>query len=91
MELKNKIEKMFVVLVAGGTIMAHAGETGRLQIEEKSDNPVTFCSLELHQKRLGTSNKVTCLDDIKDEEHLLQIIEDSRAQCLTPFCGCWLG
>jgi len=92
MGINSKIGKLFGVLVVGGAMMAQANESLDSQLAEES----TFCQLELNQTKYDSSGAeasktATCLDKKTDVE-ALQIIKKLRKEnCVTPFCGCWLG
>lgn len=85
MGIKSNVSKMFNVLVVGGAMMASVN---------LSADDGTKCNLELHDQKTGFT-QVTCLDDFDQNESLsaiLKEIEDEKGlDCITPFCGCWLG
>ncbi len=84
--VKSNVSKMFNVLVVGGTMMAASSALAA----ESTANPTTneeTCNLELQEK---STNKVLCLDHLKDFE-LKRLTIDQALNCRSLFCGCWLG
>lgn len=83
MNMKSNIGKLFGVLVIGGSIISAASA------EERKP-----CDIELRQKTNNPRKKVhiTYLDEVDKDKTLTEILEENKPQeCLTPFCGCWLG
>ena len=82
--------KMFNVMVLGGAMMASAHAQGLINPQLPAEPE---CKVELTQNhRFG--KEVTCLDDMDQDASLKEIIEEINKpdpNCLTPFCGCWLG
>ena len=95
--MNNKqVSKLFSVLVLGGAVMAQAQEVPTP--EEKDD--LKTCKVSVKEKEFnifapdGAFVIETCVDEKTDEE-ILEIVkkakEPEEAECMSPFCGCWLG
>ena len=93
MDMKNNINKLFTVLVVGGTIMAQANAN---EVRENTPTePQELCQIELtlNKYRMGAEPKkeTVCVDKKSDGEVLDKLDKFRDQTCLTPFCGCWLG
>jgi len=93
MKVASKISKLFGVLVIGGSMMAHAAELPLNSSEEEEEKET--CKLEIKQtdKTRFPAIKKMCLDGTEEGTTLGEIIFklNDDGDCLTPFCGCWLG
>lgn len=92
MSTKDNINKLFTVLVLGGSIL---GQTQNVQASEAQRDTNQICQIELtlnsYSMRRRSENKTVCLDQKTDAE-VLEVLSDFRDEtCMTPFCGCWLG
>ncbi len=87
---KNKISKLFGVLVVGGAMIAYANDPAPTEKEEDCELEVTLNNA-YDFERMVPKKYTTCIDDKSDEEILSIIKEKKKAACYTPHCGCWLG
>ncbi len=81
---------MFSVCVVGGAALANSTFA--------SDEDLCQVELTKNKKLLNGQliSKTICLDEQNQNESVLEIVksivlEEEQPDCISPFCGCWLG
>lgn len=87
MKSKNKIGKLFGVLVLGGSVMASASIMAN---HEENHEEEEICQIKVvHIDHRDFVKTTTCVDEMSDKE-ILELIKEKRSNSCTQ-CGCWLG